>query len=74
MSRKKDILIALGDYFRKKIKVEYKSNVDLAMSADVDEKTIRNILAGKNVSIKLIKKICDCLEIKMSDLFKEIGY
>lgn len=74
MSKEKDILVKIGDYLGKKAKVKFKSNVEFANVSDVDEKTIRRILAGEqNLSIKVLKRICDALNIKLSDLFKEVG-
>ncbi|MBX3163645.1 MAG: helix-turn-helix domain-containing protein [Bacteroidetes bacterium] len=36
--------------------------------------SIRRILLGKqNISVKVLKSICDALEIKMSDLMREVG-
>lgn len=75
MSKEKDILVRLGDYIGKKAKARFKSNVEFANVCDVNESTIRRILRGEqNISIKVLKRICEALEIKMSDLLKETGY
>ena len=70
----KDILVSIGDNLRKKAKAKFKTNVDFASACDVDEKTIRRILNGEqNISLKVLKRICEALEIKISDLMKEVG-
>ena len=75
MSKEKDILAKIGDFIGKKAAIKFKSNVELANVSDVDEKTIRRILAGQqNVSIKVLKRICDALDLKLSELMKETGY
>lgn len=74
MPKEKDILVKIGDYLGKKAKAKFKTNVEFAGKCDVDEKTIRRILKGEqNLSIKVLKRICEALEIKMSDLLKEVG-
>jgi transcriptional regulator with XRE-family HTH domain len=74
MAKEQDILAKAGDYIRKKAKLKFKSNVEFAYACEVDEKTIRRIFRGEqNLSIKVLKRICEALDIKLSDLFKEIG-
>ena len=74
MSKENDILIKIADYIGKQAKVKFKSNVEFANVSNVNESTIRRILQGKqNISVKVLKRICDSLEIKMSDLLKAIG-
>lgn len=74
MSKEKDILVKIGDYLGKKAKTRFKSNVEFANVCDVSEGTIRRILAGKqNISIKVLKRICEALDVKLSDLLKETG-
>ena len=74
MSKEKDILVKIGDYIGKKAKAKFKSNVEFANVSNVSEVTIRRILQGEqNISIKVLKRICEALEIKMSDLLKETG-
>jgi DNA-binding Xre family transcriptional regulator len=64
----------LGTVIRKLAKAKYKSNVAFATACDVQEATIRRVIAGKqNVSFKILGNICEALDIKMSDLLKEIG-
>jgi len=71
---KDDLLVKVGDYVRKRAKMKFKSNVDFASACDVTETTIRRILQGKqNISIKLLERICEALEIKMSDFLRETG-
>jgi DNA-binding Xre family transcriptional regulator len=75
MSKEKDILLKLADNIGKKAKMKFKSNVEFANVCDVNESTIRRILQGEqNISIKILKRICDALDIKMSDCLKEIGH
>lgn len=74
MSKEKDVLVKLADSIGKRAKVKFKSNVEFANVCDVNESTIRRILQGQqNISVKVLKRICEALEIKMSDLLKEIG-
>lgn len=74
MAKEKDILVKIGDYIGKKVKAKFKSNVEFANVCDVNESTIRRVLRGQqNLSIKVLKRICDALEIKLSDLLKEVG-
>ncbi len=74
MSKEKDILIKLGDNIAKKAKAKYKSNVEFANVCDVGESTIRRILQGEqNITIKVLKRLCEALDIKISELMKEIG-
>ena len=74
MAREKDIQVKIGNYIAKKAKAKFRSNVEFANVCDVSESTIRRILQGEqNISINVLKRICDALEIKMSDLLKEVG-
>lgn len=74
MAKEKDILVRIGDILHKRAIQKYKSNVELANISNVSEGTIRRIFSGKqNVSIKLLKSVCSALDIKLSDLFKELG-
>jgi transcriptional regulator with XRE-family HTH domain len=75
MSKDKDVLVKIGNYIGKRAKVKFKSNVEFANVADVNESTIRRILQGEqNLSIKVLKRICEALDIKISDLLKDTGY
>lgn len=74
MSKEKDILVKIADTIGKRAKVKFKSNVEFANVCDINESSIRRILQGKqNISIKVLKRICEALDIKMSDLMKEVG-
>ena len=74
MSKEKDILIKLADGIGKRAKTKFASNVEFANVCDVNESTIRRILQGKqNISVRVLKKICEALDVKMSDLLKETG-
>ena len=74
MAKEKDILIDIGNLIRKKMRAKFKSNLALATACDIDEKTVRNVLAGENISLRLLKRICDALDVKVSDVLKEAGY
>lgn len=72
MSKDKDILVKIGNLLEKKAKAKFKSNVEFANVCNVDEKTIRRIFLGdQNISIQVLKRICEALNIKLADLFKE---
>lgn len=74
MPKEKDILVKIGNIIGKKAQLKFKSNVEFSNVADVTETTIRRILLGEqNVSIKVLERICEALDIKMSDLLKEVG-
>jgi transcriptional regulator with XRE-family HTH domain len=74
MSKEKDVLVKLADSIGKRAKIKFKSNVEFANVCDVNESSIRRILQGQqNISIKVLKRICESLDIKMSELLKEIG-
>jgi transcriptional regulator with XRE-family HTH domain len=74
MPMEEDILVKLGKLIQKKTKAKgFKSNVEFGNVCNLAESTIRRILLGKqNVSIKVLEKICDVLDIKLSELFKEL--
>jgi len=74
MSKDKEILNKIGGLVQKKIKQNYKSNVEFAYACNIAESTVRRIIQGEqNLTIKLLQKICDGLDMKLSELFKEIG-
>ncbi len=75
MAKKKDIVAELGVLIGERAKIKFKSNVEFAQTCDLGEATIRRVLIGKqNISVTVLKKICHGLEIKISDLFQELGY
>jgi DNA-binding Xre family transcriptional regulator len=74
MPKKQDTQVKLGNLIRKKMEGKFESNVELANVSNVAESTIRRILAGEqNITLKVLEQICEALEIKVSDLFREIG-
>lgn len=74
MSKEKDLLVKLGDVIRKRAKAKFSTNVEFASACDVDETSIRRIYLGKqNISVRVLKRIAEALEVKMSDLIKEAG-
>ncbi len=65
-----DIAVIINREYPKK----FKTKLEFAAAADVEETTIRRVLKGEqNLSIKLLQQICNAVDIKLSDLFKEIG-
>ena len=74
MPKEKDILLQIADVISKKAKTKFKSNVEFANVCDVNESTIRRVLQGQqNTSLKVLKRICEALDMKLSDLLKETG-
>jgi DNA-binding Xre family transcriptional regulator len=66
-------LLKLGQEIEKRYKDKFNSKLEFSYACDVDEKTIRRLFLGKqNVSILILKKICDTLEIKISDVLISI--
>ena len=66
-----DIAVIINREFPKK----FKTNVEFAAAADVEEATIRRVLKGEqNLSIKLLQQICSAIDITLSDLFAEIEH
>jgi DNA-binding Xre family transcriptional regulator len=67
-------LLKLGRLIKIKSKSKFKSNLEFASVCDIDERSIRRIINGKqNFSIIIFSKICEALDIKMSDLLSEIN-
>jgi transcriptional regulator with XRE-family HTH domain len=67
-------LSRLGKLIGERAKLRFKSNLEFASACDIDEKSIRRILNGKqNFSITIFSKICAALGVKMSELLSEIG-
>jgi transcriptional regulator with XRE-family HTH domain len=74
-----ELLVALGNYIAGYIgnnpKAKFKSNVEFANVCDINESTVRRILQGKqNISVKVLMRIAEALDINMSDFLKEMGY
>ncbi|MES2566999.1 MAG: helix-turn-helix domain-containing protein [Bacteroidota bacterium] len=68
------IQIKLGKLIEKKAKQKFKTKLEFASAADVDEKSIRRIFKGEqNISLNLFKSIAIVLDTTMSDLLAEIG-
>lgn len=66
-----DIAVIINREYPKK----FKTKLEFAAAADVEETTIRRVLKGEqNLSIKLLQQICNAIDIQLSDLFNEIGY
>jgi len=69
-----NLIQKLCKYIYTNFRVRYKSNRDFALDCNVDEKTIRLIQQEKyNMSIKVLKQICDSQDKKLSDVLLEIG-
>lgn len=68
-----EFLLKLGKEIENRYKLKFVSKLEFSFACDVDEKTIRRLLQGKqNISIILLKKICDALDIKLSELMLSI--
>ncbi len=66
-------LVQLGQLINDRAKAKFSNNLEFASACDIDEKSIRRILKGnQNFSITIFSKICSALDVKMSDLLKEI--
>lgn len=66
----KKICRFIYDNFRNK----YKSNLEFALNAGIDEKTVRLINQEKyNLSLLKFKQICDSQNIKMSTILQKVG-
>ena len=66
-------LIQIGQLINDRAKAKFSNNLEFASACDIDEKSIRRILKGnQNFSITIFSKICRALDVKMSDLLKEI--
>lgn len=69
-----EFLIKLGQNINVRAKEKFKTNLEFADACDIDETSIRRILKGKqNFSIKIFLKICNALDIKMSELLSELN-
>lgn len=66
-------LVQLGQLINDRAKSKFSNNLEFASACDIDEKSIRRILNGKqNFSINIFSKICSALGVKMSELLSEI--
>lgn len=66
-------LIQLGQLINDKAKAKFSNNLEFTSACNIDEKSIRRILNGKqNFSINIFSKICSALGVKMSELLSEI--
>ncbi len=66
-------LVQLGQLINERAKSKFNNNLEFASACDIDEKSIRRILNGKqNFSIIIFSKICSALGVKMSELLSEI--
>ena len=66
-------LVQLGQLINDRAKAKFSNNLEFASVCDIDEKSIRRILNGKqNFSIYIFSKICSALGVKMSELLSEI--
>ncbi len=69
-----ELLVKIGYIISEKAKAKFKNNLEFASSCDIDEKSIRRVLNGKqNFSIQIFSKICTSLQVKMSELLAEVG-
>lgn len=69
-----NILENIAVIIKREYPKKFKTKLEFAAAADVEETTIRRVLKGEqNLSIKLLQQICNAIDIKLADLFKEIG-
>ncbi len=67
-------LIQLGLIIKNRAKTKFNNNLEFASACDIDEKSIRRIINGKqNFSIIIFSKLSNALEVKMSKLLSEIN-
>jgi len=68
-----DFLIKLGQIISLRAKAKFKTNVEFAVASEIEETSIRRILKGEqNFSIKIFLKVCNALDVKMSELLSEV--
>lgn len=68
-----DILSNIAIVVNREYPKKFKTKVEFAAAADVEEATIRRVLKGEqNLSIKLLHQICSAIDVRLSDLFEEI--
>jgi DNA-binding XRE family transcriptional regulator len=68
-----ELLQKIACELNKRYKERYLTKLDFSYAANVDEKTIRRILQGRqNISIILLKKVCEAVDLSLSDLFQLI--
>lgn len=68
-------LTRLGKNISKLASKKYGSNVEFANVCNVSEATVRRVIAGKqNLSLNLLQRICEALEVQMTDLLRDSGY
>jgi len=66
-------LVKLGRIINDRAKAKFSNNLEFASACDIDEKSTRRILKGKqNFSINIFSKICNALDVKMSSLLLEL--
>lgn len=70
-----DVLtIKLCKYINDHFRPNYKSNRDFALTCGIDEKTVRLIQQENyNLSVKLLKQICEAQNVKMSQVLHAIN-
>lgn len=68
-----ELLQKIACELNKRYKERYLTKLEFSYEANVDEKTIRRILQGRqNISIILLKKVCEAVDLSLSDLFQLI--
>ena len=65
-----ELLMKIATEINKRYQEKYPTKLEFSYAADVDEKTIRRVLNGKqNISIILLHQICQALDITIMELF-----
>ena len=60
-----ELLMKIAVEINKRYQEKYPTKLEFSYAANVDEKTIRRVLNGKqNISLVLIDRICKVLDIK----------
>ena len=73
MISKKEILIKFGERVRELRKEKGLSQESLANQSDIDRTYISDIEKGeRNISLKIIERLSETLQISLSELFKKI--
>ena len=68
-----ELLMKIAAEINKRYQEKYPTKLEFSYAADVDEKTIRRVLNGKqNISILLLHQICRALDMTVLELLNSI--
>ena len=72
-SMPEELLMKIAAELNKRYVEKYPTKLEFSYAADVDEKTIRRLLNGKqNISILLLNQICQALDMTVLELLNSI--